>query len=145
MRSMARFITGLTKAEFYDMLSKEPQKLRVVNVTDIRENKERRGDYFFNIDFIITATGQEMGVTYGIKKDRTYPDEWLIPSGSKLYPIIEYAYDRYDIDDEKVYLTQEDIHESLDNLEAVFTAKKEKAGKTLYYVLIPVKQDSTTV
>ena len=64
---------------------------------------------------------------------------------SKLYPIIEYAYDRYDIDDEKVYLTQEDIHESLDNLEAVFTAKKEKAGKTLYYVLIPVKQDSTTV
>lgn len=140
---MARFISGLTKAEFYNMLSKEPQKLKVINVTDIRENSERKGDYFFNIDFIITSTGQEMGVTYGIKKDMNYPDEWLIPSGSKLYPLIEYAYDRYD--NEKVYLTQDEIHEALDNLEAVFTAKKEKAGKTLYYVLIPEKQTVKTV
>ena len=136
------FISGLTKAEFYSMLSKEPQKLKVINVTDVRENSERKGDYFFNIDFIVTATGQEMGVTYGIKKDMNYPDKWMIPSGSKLYPIIEYVHDRYEMDDEKVYLTQEDIHESLDNLEAVFTAKKEKAGKTLYYVLIPVKKQT---
>lgn len=138
------FVSGLTKAEFYSMLSEKPHKLKVINVTDIRENKQRKGDYFFNVDFIVAATGQEMGVTYGIKKDRNYPDKWMIPSGSKLYPLIEYIHNRYNIPDEKVYLTQEDIHETLDDLEAVFTAKKEKAGKTLYYVLIPEKQTSNT-
>ena len=85
-----------------------------------------------------------MGVTNKKKKDRNYPDKWMIPSGSKLYPLIEYIHNRYNIPDEKVYLTQEDIHETLDDLEAVFTAKKEKAGKTLYYVLIPEKQTSNT-
>lgn len=139
------FITGLTEAEFYDMLSKKPQKLKVVNVTDVRQNKSRPNDYFIHVDFIVTATGQEMGVAYGIKKDRNYPDKWLIPAGSKLYPIIEYVHDRYDIADEKVYLTQDDIHETLDDLEAVFKAKKDKAGKTTYYVLIPVRNTVQTV
>ena len=135
------FITGLTDAEFYDMLSKKPQKLKVVNVSDVRQNKQRPNDYFIHVDFIVTATGQEMGVAYGIKKDRNTEDKYVVPAGSKLYPIIEYVHDRYDIDDEKVYLTQDDLHESLDELEAVFTAKKEKAGKTLYYVLIPIKNE----
>lgn len=139
------FITGLTEAEFYDMLSKEPQKLKIVNVTDIRQNKSRPNDYFIHVDFIVTATGQEMGVAYGIKKDRNTEDKYIVPAGSKLYPIIEYVHDRYDIPDEKVYLTQDDIHDTLDNLEAVFKAKKEKAGKTTYYVLIPVKQNNTTI
>lgn len=137
------FITGLTEAEFYDMLSKEPQKLKVANVTDVRyKQRNERKDYFFHVDFIVTATGQEMGVAYGIKKDMKYPNKWMIPSDSKLYPIIEYVHNRYDIADEKVYLTQDDIHETLDGLEAVFKAKKEKAGKTTYYVLIPMKQHS---
>ena len=139
------FITGLTEAEFYDMLSKKPQKLKVVNVTDVRQNKSRPNDYFIHVDFIVTATGQEMGVAYGIKKDRTAEDKYMVPAGSKLYPIIEYVHDRYDIADEKVYLTQDDIHETLDNLEAVFKAKKEKAGKTTYYVLIPVRNTVQTV
>ena len=136
------FVSGLTEAEFYDMLSKEPQKLRVSNVSDVMYH-ERNGhkDYFFYIDFVVTATGQEMGVAYGIKKDPAADDRYIIPSGSKLYKLIEYAYDRYYIPDEKVYLTQDDLHESLDELEAVFTAKKEKAGKTLYYVLIPIKNE----
>lgn len=133
------FIEGLTEAEFYDMLSKEPQKLKIANVSDVRQSKRNPDDYFFYIDFVVSATGQEMGVAYGIKKDNSADNKYIIPSGSKLYKLIEYAYDRYDIPDEKVYLTQEDLHESLDNLEAVFKAKKEKAGKTLYYVLIPVK------
>ena len=142
------FITGLTEAEFYDMLSKKPQKLKVVNVSDVRyKQRNERKDYFFHVDFVVTATGQEMGVAYGIKKDNTADDRYIIPADSKLYPIIEYVHDRYDIPDEKVYLTQDDLHETLDDLEAVFKAKKEKAGKTLYYVLIPVKQvqNRTTV
>ena len=62
------FISGLTEAEFYDMLSKEPQKLRVVNVSDVRQSKRKADDYFFYVDFMGTSTGQEMGVAYGIKK-----------------------------------------------------------------------------
>ena len=137
------FVTGLTEAEFYDMLSKEPQKLKVVNVTDVRQNKSRPNDYFIHVDFIVTATGQEMGVAYGIKKDKAPEGKYRIPAGSKLYPIIEYVHNRYDMPDENVYLTQDDLHETLDDLEAVFKAKKEKAGKTTYYVLIPVKQVRT--
>ena len=41
------FITGLTEAEFYDMLSKQPQKLRVINVSDVRQSKRNANDYFF--------------------------------------------------------------------------------------------------
>lgn len=137
------FVTGLTEAEFYDMLSKEPQKLRIANVTDVRQNRQRPNDYFIHVDFIVMATGQEMGVAYGIKKDTSSEDKYVVPAGSKLYPIIEYVYNRYEIADEKVYLTEDDIHETLDNLEAVFKAKKEKAGKTTYYVLIPIKQLET--
>ena len=139
------FISGLTEAEFYDMLSKEPQKLKVVNVSDVRQSKRNANDYFFYIDFMITATGQEMGVAYGIKKDTATEDKYIIPSGSKLYKIMEYVHGLYDKDLERIALNQADLHESLDNLEAIFTAKKEKAGKTTYYVLIPVKQNSTTV
>ena len=139
------FIAGLTEAEFYDMLSKEPQKLRAANVTDVRESNQRKGDYFFHIDFIVTATGQEMGVSYGIKKDNSNPDKWVIPSGSKLYPIMEYVSNAYDKDLEFIRASQDDLHESLDELEAVFTAKKEKAGKTTYYVLIPVRNTVQTV
>ena len=137
------FVTGLTEAEFYDMLSKEPQKLKVVNVTDVRQNKQRPNDYFIHVDFIVTATGQEMGVAYGIKKDAAADDKYIIPSGSKLYKIMEYVHGLYHKDLERIALNQEDIHETLDNLEAVFKAKKEKAGKTTYYVLIPVKQVRT--
>ena len=139
------FISGLTEAEFYDMLSKEPQKLKVVNVSDVRQSKRNANDYFFYIDFMITSTGQEMGVAYGIKKDTATEDKYIIPSGSKLYKIMEYVHGLYDKDLERIALNQADLHESLDNLEAIFTAKKEKAGKTTYYVLIPVKQNSTTV
>lgn len=137
------FISGLTEAEFYDMLSKEPQKLRVVNVSDVRQSKRKADDYFFYVDFMITATGQEMGVAYGIKKDKSAEDKYIIPSGSKLYKIMEYVHGLYGKDLERIALNQDDIHESLDDLEAVFTAKKEKAGKTTYYVLIPVKQVQT--
>ena len=139
------FISGLTEAEFYDMLSKEPQKLKVVNVSDVRQSKRNANDYFFYIDFMITSTGQEMGVAYGIKKDAAAEDKYIIPSGSKLYKIMEYVHGLYDKDLERIALNQADLHESLDNLEAIFTAKKEKAGKTTYYVLIPVKRNSTTV
>ena len=139
------FITGLTEAEFYDMLSKEPQMLEVVNVTDVRQNSSRPNDYFIHVDFKVTATDQEMGVAYGIKKDSTAEDKYIIPAGSKLYPIIEYVHNRYDIPDEKVYLTQDDIHETLDGLKAVFKAKKDKAGKTTYYVLIPVRNTVQTI
>ena len=139
------FIAGLTEAEFYDMLSKEPQKLRVTNVSDVRQSKRKANDYYFYIDFMITSTGQEMGVAYGIKKNEAADDTYIIPSGSKLYKIMEYVHDLYDKDLERISLNQDDLHTSLDDLEAVFTAKKEKAGKTTYYVLIPVKQNSTTV
>lgn len=136
------FIEGLTEAEFYTMLSNEPQKLKVANVSDVRQSKRNANDYFFYVDFILTATGQEMGIAYGIKKDNSNPEKYIIPSGSKLYKIMEYVHGLYNKELESIRLTQDDIHESLDNLEAIFTAEKKKAGKTLYYVLIPVKNQT---
>lgn len=136
------FIEGLTEAEFYSMLSQKPHKLKVANVSDVRQSKRNDNDYFFYVDFIVVATGQEIGVAYGIKKDETAADKYIIPSGSKLYKIMEYVHNLYGKGLERIALNQEDIHESLDGLEAVFTAKKEKAGKTLYYVLIPVKKQT---
>ena len=132
------FIEGLTEAEFYQLLAKDPQKLRIVNVTDVRDSRNQ-GDYFFYVDYIIVSTGQKIGVSYGVKNEGV-PDKWIIPSGSKLYPIMEYVHDLYGRSLERITLNQQDIHDSLDNLEAVFKAEKRKAGKTTYYVLIPVKR-----
>ena len=136
------FVEDITEAEFYQMLVDNPQRLKVTNVTDIRDSK-KAGDYFFYIDFVMVKSGQKKGVSYGIKKEPDTADTWVIPSGSKLYPIMEYVYDLYNRSLEKITLNQADIHDALDNLEAVFTAKKDKAGNNVYYKLIPVKQRNT--
>ena len=131
---MFKSVVEISPDEFMVQLLDNPQKVRIDNISDLRES-EKTGNSYFYMDLSLPESGESASIGYNVKE--TSSGGLYVGEGSKLYPLLSSI---SGIEQGAITCLKSDIDE-LKDMEFQAVSQKKKNGRITWYELVPLKKE----